>query len=108
VLISPYALVTVNNEKQNIEINLTKKQIEESPSLGSDKPVSRQFEEDYYGYYGWPMYSTGPYIWGFSPYIVRDPEKWEEYTHGEKAWDPNLRSTHEVSGYMSLSNSFIN
>jgi sporulation protein YlmC with PRC-barrel domain len=99
VLISPYALVTVNNEKQNIEINLTKKQIEESPPLESDKPVSRQFEEDYYGYYGWPMYSTGPYIWGFSPYIVRDPEKWEEYTHGEKAWDPNLRSTHEVSGY---------
>ncbi|HEX2768074.1 MAG TPA: PRC-barrel domain-containing protein [Geobacteraceae bacterium] len=99
VLISPYALVTVNNEKQNIEINLTKKQIEEGPSLESDKPVSRQFEEDYYGYYGWPMYSTGPYIWGFSPYIVRDPEKWEEYTHGEKAWDPNLRSTHEVSGY---------
>jgi uncharacterized protein YrrD len=99
VLISPYALVTVNNEKQNIEINLTKKQIEEGPSLESDKPVSRQFEEDYYGYYGWPMYSTGPYIWGFSPYIVRDPEKWEEYTHGEKAWDPNLRSTHEVNDY---------
>ena len=99
VLISPYALVTVNNEKQNIEINLTKKQIEESPSLESDKPVSRQFEEDYYGYYGWPMYSTGPYIWGFSPYIVRDPEKWEEYTHGDKAWDPNLRSTHEVNDY---------
>jgi len=99
VLISPYALVTVNNEKQNIEINLTKKQIEESPSLDSDKPVSRQFEEDYHGYFGWPMYSTGPYIWGFSPYIVRDPEKWEEYTHGEKAWDPHLRSTHEVNDY---------
>jgi hypothetical protein len=99
VLISPYALVTVNNEKQNIVINLTKKQIEKGPSLESDKPVSRQFEEDYYGYYGWPMYSTGPYIWGFSPYIVRDPEKWEEYTPGEKAWDPNLRSTHEVNDY---------
>ena len=26
-MISPYALVSVNNEKQNIEINLTKKQI---------------------------------------------------------------------------------
>ncbi len=99
VLISPYALVTVNTERQNIEINLTKKQIEESPPLESDKPVSRQFEEDYYGYYGWPMYSTGPHIWGFSPFIVRDPKKWEEFTNGDNAWDPNLRSTHEVSGY---------
>jgi hypothetical protein len=30
-----------NGEEQNIEINLTKKQIEGSPSLDSDKPVSR-------------------------------------------------------------------
>lgn len=56
VLISPYALVSVNKEEQSIAVNLTKKQIEESPSLNSDKPVSRQFEEEYYGHYGWPMY----------------------------------------------------
>lgn len=99
VLISPYALVEVNMEEQLIAINLSKKQIEESPSLESDKPVSQQFEEDYYGYYGWPMYSNGPDIWGFSPYIVRDLEKRRESTLGDKAWDPQLRSTHEVSGY---------
>jgi hypothetical protein len=51
VLISPYAMVSVNNEDQNIIINLTKKQIEESPPIESNKPVSRQFEEDYYRYY---------------------------------------------------------
>jgi hypothetical protein len=45
VLISPYALVAVNKEEKNIAIDLTKKQIEDSPSLDSDKPVSRQFEE---------------------------------------------------------------
>jgi len=45
VLISPYALVTVNRKEQHIAIDLTKKQIEDSPSLNSDKPVSRQFEE---------------------------------------------------------------
>jgi hypothetical protein len=99
VLISPYALVEVNKEEQLIAINLTKKQLEESPSLKSEQPVSQQFEEDYCGFFGWPMYSTGPYIWGFSPNIVRDPEKWKEYSHAEKAWDPNLRSTIEVSGY---------
>jgi len=99
VLISPYALVAVNNEKQHIEINLTNKQIEESPSLDSDKPVSRQFEDAYNGFYGWPTYWGGPFMWGAYPYIVRDPEKWKEYTHGEKAWDPHLRSTFYVSDY---------
>ena len=51
VLISPYALVAVNKDEQDIAVDLTKKQIEDSPSLDSDKPVSRQFEEAYYGYY---------------------------------------------------------
>src|ERR1700722_8734171 len=48
VLISPYALAAVNKEEQNIAVDLTKKQIENSPSLDSDKPVSRQFEDAYY------------------------------------------------------------
>ena len=39
------------------------------------------------------------HMWGVYPYIVRDPEKWRESTKGEKAWDPHLRSTHDVSGY---------
>ena len=96
VLISPYALDTVNKEEQFITLNLTKKQIEDSPSLDSDKPVSRQFEKNYYGYYGWPMYWSGPYMWGFYPYLVRDPEVWKELRQDEKEWDPNLLSTHDV------------
>jgi uncharacterized protein YrrD len=99
VLISPYALVAVVKEEQNITINLSKKQIEDSPPLNSDKPVSRQFEEAYYGYYGWPMYWSGPYMWGYYPYIVRDREKWRESNKGGKAWDHHLRSTSAVSGY---------
>jgi uncharacterized protein YrrD len=99
VLISPYALVAVNNEKQQIEINLTKKQIEDSPPLESDKPVSRQFEDAYYGFYGWPRYWGGPYMWGAYPFIVRDPEKLKEYTQGDITWDPYLRSTKDVTGH---------
>ena len=68
VLISPHALGGVNNGAQHITIDLTKKQIEASPSLDSDKPVSRQFEETYYGHYGYPMYWGGPYMWGAFPY----------------------------------------
>ncbi|MDD2271570.1 MAG: PRC-barrel domain-containing protein [Desulfuromonadaceae bacterium] len=99
VLISPYALVEVNREEQVIAVNLSKQQILESPPLDSDKPVSRQFEMDYHGYYEWPMYSDGPYIWGASPYILRDLENRRESTEGEKSCDSHLRSTHEVSGY---------
>jgi hypothetical protein len=99
VLISPYALVSVNKEEQYIAIDLTKKQIEDSPSLDSDKPVSRQFEEAYYGYYGWPMYWGGPYMWGYYPKIVRGIEKGRAVNPAGKAWDPHLRSTHAVSGH---------
>ena len=97
VLISPYALAGVNKEKQDLVVNLTKKQIEESPPLESHKPVSRQFEESYHVYYGWPMYWGGPYMWGSYPYIVRDSREPAEVE--KKAWDPHLRSTHDVSGY---------
>jgi len=99
VLISPYALLGVNREEQNIAVELTKRQIEESPSLDSDKPVSHQFEQAYYGHYGYPMYWSGPYMWGSYPYPVRDRDQWKTSTQGEKAWDPHLRSTYSVSGH---------
>jgi hypothetical protein len=99
VLVSPYALVAINNDHQDIVTDLTKKQIEKSPSLDSHKPVSRQFEDDYYGYYGWPTYWSGQYTWGANPYIERDRNKWGQFTSGSKSWDRHLRSTHAVTGY---------
>jgi len=99
VLISPYALGFVNREEQTITVDLTKKQIEDSPSLNTDKPVSRQFEETYYGYYEWPIYWNGAHTWGYHPYIERDREKYETSNQGGKAWDPYLRSTHDVDGH---------
>jgi hypothetical protein len=99
VLISPYALVAVNNEAEHIDIDLTKKQIENSPSLDTDRPVSRQFEQEYYKYYGWPMYWNGSYMWGPEPFIIRDRTKWDEFAQSKDAWDPHLRSTEGVRGH---------
>jgi uncharacterized protein YrrD len=99
VLISPYALVAADRAEHYITVNLTKEQIENSPPLGSDQPVSQQFETDYHGYYGYPMYWGGLSMWGAYPYIQRDREQWYEPTPEEKKGDPNLRSTREVSGY---------
>ncbi|OGQ78626.1 MAG: photosystem reaction center subunit H [Deltaproteobacteria bacterium RIFOXYA12_FULL_58_15] len=98
VLISPYALLAVHSDKQTIAIDLTKKQIADSPSLETDKPVSRKFEGAYYGYFGWPTYWTGPSVWGAYPHLIRDRKKWDATAQGDESWDPNLRSTNDVSG----------
>jgi len=99
VLLSPYALAAVNSDHQNIVFDLTKKQLEDSPPLDNDKPVSRQFEQAYYGHYGYPTYWSGQDLWGLHPYPVRDRDQWKTSTRGEKTWDPHLRSTYGVSGH---------
>jgi len=99
VLVSPYALVAINHDHQEISTDLTRKQIEKSPFLDSRKPVSRQFEDDYYGYFGWPAYWIGQYPWGANHYIERDRGKWAQFIPGVKAWDRHLRRTHELIGY---------
>ena len=99
VLISPYALNSVIKSEKHLSVDLTQKQIENSPSLDSHKPVSRQSADDYYGYYGWPTYWSGSSVWGDYPYIERNRNKWRESTKCAKAWDRHLRSTYEVTGY---------
>lgn len=99
VLISPYALGGVSSEAGSVAVDLTRKQIEESPSLESDKPVSRQYEGLYHGHFGWPMYWSGPYIWGQYPVIERNPELWTELAATAHRSDSHLRSTNDVSGH---------
>lgn len=99
VLIAPYALMAVVGNTDHIAVDLTKQQIEESPSLQDDKPVSRQFEKAYYGYYQWPSYWGGPNRWGYYPHIVHGRAQWKTDVSGEDPWDPHLRSTNDVSGY---------
>ena len=99
VLISPYALAGVLKVNEHIRIDLTKKQIEESPSCESDKPVSRQYEEYYNEYYGWPEYWGGVSMWGHHPYPMRDRDQWKIPTADKKKWDHHLRSTDNVRGY---------
>lgn len=98
VLISPYSVISINNEEEIIGVDLSEKQIEESPSLESNKPVSRQFEMAYYDYYGLPAYWYGAYMWGAYPDLKRDNKEWEKRKEQEKSWDPHLRSTDDVIG----------
>src|SRR5512141_2746511 len=48
VLISPHSLGSLEHTGKIIRVNLSRKQIEDSPSMDTHQPVSRQYEEEYY------------------------------------------------------------
>lgn len=98
VLISPYALDPADDQAKVIPVALTKSEIENSPSSATDKPVSRQFEMEYYPYFGWPAYWLGPYDWGMESYPTRGPEKWSDTGKTADEGDAHLRSTNDVAG----------
>ena len=102
VLISPFSLNGVNNSDEKVSVQLTKKEIKDSPSISTDEPVSRQFESSYNSYYGYPEYWGGPFMWGGYPYIVRDRARWRSSASEAMIWDRHLRSTNEVTGYHLL------
>ncbi len=107
VLISPHAFGSLHQAGKVLCANLTRKQIENSPSIESHKPVSREYEEEYHRYYGWPYYWQGSALWGMSstPFLVMpaNPLPSEPATasdrHPAERADAHLRSTQGVNGY---------
>ena len=103
VLISPIALGKGDFSSGRFNVALTKKQVEDSPSIDTDKPVSRQHEAYYHDYYSYPYYWTGPYLWGpayYPEHPVAARERIEERrAEREEAGDLHLRSANAVTGY---------
>lgn len=102
VLLSPHAFGRVDQNEKTFAVNLTRKQIEGSPSIEQHKPVSRQYEIAYYQYYGWPAYWNGGSIWGFGGFpVVMPPSKdqieAQQVPHHRD--DKHLRSAKAVAGY---------
>jgi hypothetical protein len=106
VLISPHAFGSLIQAGKVLRVNLTRQQIENSPSIESRKPVSRQYEEEYYRYYGWPFYWQGGGLWGISNFPVVPPPSGP--LPGESSLasdgtleraDAHLRSAQDVNGY---------
>jgi hypothetical protein len=106
VLLSPRAFGDQYPDGKTLPVRLTRKQIEESPTLEWHKPVSRQFEEEYHRHYGWPSYWLSEVLSqtngfpivkpqaqkelnGLGPVIAPDPE----------AADAHLHSMQAVRGY---------
>src|SRR5665213_2122152 len=58
VLISPNAVHRVGWDDGVMHMSLTQQQVRDSPSIDTDKPVSRQQEAAHHNYYGYPITGT--------------------------------------------------
>jgi sporulation protein YlmC with PRC-barrel domain len=106
VLLSPHSLDRFDQAAKVLRVKLTREQIESSPAIEQHKPVSRQYEEEYYKHYGWPYYWQGDALWGMSgfpileqattPFPVEQALVTANYGEGD---DAHLRSTKAVKGY---------
>ena len=106
VLLAPYAFGRLDQAGKILRVNLTRKQIESSPSIATHKPVSRQYEEEYYRYFGWPYYWQGDGLWGLSgvpilesPTLANGSEPVRVSGPLPEHVEPHLRSTQAVNGY---------
>jgi hypothetical protein len=112
VLLSPAALRGIDAAGARLRTNLTRGQVEGSPSIDTQKPVSRQHETEFLSYYDYSPYWAGPYRWGAYAYpypgegllppmagpaesrVAEELAARERQTH-----DEHLRSVREVTGY---------
>jgi hypothetical protein len=117
VLISPISIRHPKWDEQLLPVSLTREQIQKSPSVDIDQPVSREHELEYAGYYGYPHYWEGTGVWGgglypfaLAPgYVAGDvsPIEREQSEEVEARAarvrrnhdDPQLRSCQAVCGY---------
>ncbi len=110
VLITPMSIHHPDWAERLLPVTLTKAQVKGSPEIDTQKPVSRQHEADYLGYYGYPSYWGGEGIWGAGiyPYAMQpdalgvgltpaEVERAQRLKHRND--DPHLRSCKAVIGY---------
>ena len=102
VLLAPRAFGLLAPDAKSLGVNLTRKQIEDSPPIESHLPVSRLYEERYYGHYGWPGYWEAGGMLGVAGFDVivppTAPEKRPHHGHRQKD-DIHLRSAKSVVGH---------
>jgi sporulation protein YlmC with PRC-barrel domain len=91
VLISPTALGQPTQMTHVLPVRLTQAQVNDSPDISQDKPVSRQPKIEYWPGLGIP---TRPGVAGLYAVAQAVTDK-----DGEHKPDPHLRSTREVTGY---------
>lgn len=109
VLLVPDAIGEADPASKTFPVALTRKQVEESPDVSTDQPVSRREEQRLHSHYGWEPYWPGPAMgmvapyWGAAGYgygAMPPPETESAAARAVEAQgDPHLRSASEVIGY---------
>ena len=108
VLVSPISFRNADWSTRQFHLALTREKVKNSPGIELDKPVSvvsRQYEREYFRYYGWDNYWGYGYgtdrIWGGEAYpgILGNRASREQHHQEEDGDDPHLRSVREVVGY---------
>lgn len=105
-LVSPFAVTTIDDGEPAVHTGLSRSQVEQSPDIDTDKPVSRQAESALLDFYGYPYYWMGPLSWGpvaapsdFAAMARLPPPQPAQREAEERDADPHLRSASEVRGY---------
>lgn len=93
VLLSPHAMGYVDRDDETLSADLTKAEIEESPPVYVEKPLSQQLEGELHQYYGWPYYWAGRNAATVLPPNMTRKEK------NIQLADPQLRSSQAIIGY---------
>jgi hypothetical protein len=102
ILISPISFRRAEWSTHRFEMALTIDQVKNSPSIDTDKPVSRQHERDYHAYYGYPYYWGYPGLWAMERYpslLAAAQRNDVPVKDSDKSGDVHLRSAKEVRGY---------
>ena len=102
VLLSPHSLSADDVEEKTLHVNLRKKQIQDSPPIDSHIPISRQYEVDYYRYYGLPVYWSAGSIsdLGSDPTGgTRSKAEIEMHFQHRRRDDRHLQSSKAVTGF---------
>jgi hypothetical protein len=105
VLLHPSAIEKADLAVQALLVKLTRDQVESSPSIATDEPVSLQMEYGLYGYYGVdPMWGGGYYGGNaiakpISAPDVAGSDVTAALLGGTSHADKHLRSLAEVTGY---------
>ena len=91
VVLSPAVLGAPDWVERIVPVLLTKEQVQNSPDVDTEQPVSRQQEIAMSQYYGWPM------DWSIEPVILPAPQAGPSIHEAEG--DPHLRDAKAVSHY---------
>ncbi|MCC2606740.1 PRC-barrel domain containing protein [Planctobacterium marinum] len=106
VLISPVSINNVVQDDEKIHVDLTKEQVKSAPSTDTNEPVSREFEREYFNYFGFGHYWVGPGAWGEYAYptdLVKPPSANARKAEQKRAKYDNanhLRSVKEIQHYL--------